>query len=91
MVAAYGYHRNTRLNQSGQKIVQQRYRLCRGHASVIQIPCQYHGLHPLLQGDLIDLLQDMSLVLQHGSLEQPLPNMQIPCVQKLHNTALLSL
>ena len=77
MVAADDQHRDLPLGQAAQKVVKQRYRLRRGHAFVVYVAGDEHGVRLFLVDDGCDLVQNVGLVLQHGHLVDPLADVQV--------------
>ena len=58
--------------QSHQKVIQQGYRLGRGHRLVVDVAGNEHSVRLLPVNDLEDFCENVLLVLQHGELIDPL-------------------
>ena len=84
VIAADEQHRDAALCKRNEKPVKQCDCLAGRDALVVYIACDHDRIRALYVCDFQNLMQDIVLIVQHGDLIDPLAEMQIRQMKKLH-------
>ena len=84
VIAADEQHRDAALCKRNEKPVKQRDCLAGRDALVVHIARNHHRVRMLCVCDFQNLMQDIVLIVQHRDLIDPLAEMQIRQMKKLH-------
>ena len=88
MVAADDEDGEVPLCQAAEKLVKQRYRLGGWDRLIVDVPGDDHRVGLFLLNDADDLDQGAGLVVQHGDFIDPLADVQVRQMDKLHRPPL---